>query len=88
MTGKILCRFYVRGLIAVLVPPLVAASYFIIWFHYLKASPPDSPVFFGPKGGLWVYCSWFAIGVIGLNLSPYGFDGIETRMLMDPRWAA
>jgi hypothetical protein len=50
-------RFYVRGLTAVLVPPLVTTYYFVIWFHYLKASPADSPVFFGPRRGLWVYYS-------------------------------
>jgi hypothetical protein len=86
--GQKLRRFYVRGLTAVLVPPLVTAYYFVIWYHYLKASPTDSPVSFGPSGGLWVFYSWFLIGIIGLNLSSYGFEGIEATMLMDPRWAA
>jgi len=86
--GQNLRRFYVRGLTAVLIPPLVAAYYFVIWFYYLKASPADSPVFFGPRGGLWVFYSWFLIGIIGLNLSSYGFEGIEASMLMDLRWAA
>ncbi|KAE9368458.1 hypothetical protein N431DRAFT_560869 [Stipitochalara longipes BDJ] len=86
--GQKLRRFYVRGLTAVLIPPLVTAYYFFIWFHYLRASPANSQVFFGPRGGLWVYYSWFVIGVIGLNLSSYGFEGIEASMLMDLRWAA
>jgi hypothetical protein len=86
--GGELRRFYVRGLTAVFIPPLVTAYYFITWFHYLKASLADNLVFFGPRGGLWVYYSWFVIGVIGLNLSSYGFEGIEASMLMDPRWAA
>lgn len=85
--GNKLRGFYVRGLTAILVPPLAAAYYFVIWFHYLKASPADILVFFGPKGGLWVYYSWFVTGVIGLNISSNRFEGVEASILMDPRWA-
>lgn len=63
-------------------------GYFIsVWYFYLRPSKLDDPVAFGPKGAKWIYYGWFVAGVIGLNLSLYGLEGVEAAMMMEPGWA-
>jgi hypothetical protein len=67
--------------------PLVVTGYFIaLWRTYLAPIDSNSPLPFGPPGAKWVFYSWFLVGVIGLNLSLYGMEGVEAGMLMEPAW--
>jgi hypothetical protein len=85
--GHSLRRFYFRALVGVL-GPLVVIGYFIsVWRFYLVPADPNSPVAFGPIGAKWIFYGWFVAGVIGLNLSLYGLEGVEAAMLMEPTWS-
>jgi hypothetical protein len=84
--GHPLRRFLFRALVGVF-GPLVVIGYFVaVWYFYLKDAKPDDPVAFGPIGAKWIFYSWFVAGVIGLNLSLYGLEGVEAAMLMEPGW--
>lgn len=86
--GVNLRRYWVRGLIGILVPLAVTIYWFLVWFVYLIPENPANPVQFGHSGGRWVYYSWFLIAIFGINLSKYSLRGVEAAMMMDPRWAA
>ncbi|KAI9767516.1 MAG: hypothetical protein M1839_004476 [Geoglossum umbratile] len=85
--GHPLPRFYLRGLVGVLVPPIVTIYYLVIWAFYLNSRSPSSFFAFGPRGALIVFYSWFIVGVVGLNLAKYGLVGTEAGMMMEPGWA-
>ena len=86
--GDPLRIFWPRTLCCVLVAPLLTIYYAIIWHLFLKSHDHDSPVNHGPRGGRWIYYSWFILSAIGINLSKYGLAGAEAGMLMNRRWAA
>jgi hypothetical protein len=65
-------------------------KWFLVWYVY-KVPDPDnkqSPFLFGHSGGLWLFYSWFLVGIFGLGLAKYGLVGVEASMMMDKRWAA
>lgn len=67
--------------------PIIVTAYFIaVWRYYLAPIDSDNPVAFGYVGANWIFYSWFVVGVIGLNLSLYGMEGVEAGMLMEPSW--
>jgi hypothetical protein len=86
--GDPLRFFWGRTLCCILVPPLLTIYYAIIWHFWLRSYDYDSPVNHGPRGGRWVYYSWFILSAVGINLSKYGLAGVEAGMLMDRRWMA
>lgn len=85
--GHPLRRFYFRACVGVL-GPLIVIGYFVsVWYIYLRPVKLDDPVAFGPVGAKWIYYGWFVAGVIGLNLSLYGLEGVEAAMMMEPGWS-
>ncbi|KAF2028774.1 hypothetical protein EK21DRAFT_101653 [Setomelanomma holmii] len=86
--GHLLRRFYFRALVGCLGPLVVTAYFIILWRIYLAPIDPESPIAFGPPGATWIFYSWFVVGVIGLNLSMYGMQGVEAGMMMEPHWQA
>lgn len=84
--GYLLRRFYLRNLIAILVPAAIAAYFIAIWLLYIDERDQQGPLKHGRPGALTVFYSWFVIGTIGLNLAEYGLAGVEASMLMEPRW--
>ncbi|KAK3376273.1 hypothetical protein B0T24DRAFT_665270 [Lasiosphaeria ovina] len=83
-------RFYLRGLVAILVPTAVAAYFVAIWLAYINPGGGEQggPLTIGRPGGLLIFYSWFVIGTLGLGLAEYGLAGVEASMLMEPGWAA
>ncbi|KAH7081825.1 hypothetical protein BKA63DRAFT_463289 [Paraphoma chrysanthemicola] len=86
--GHRLRRFWWRAFIGVFGPIIVTAYFITLWRVYLAPIDPESLVAFGPPGATWIFYSWFVVGVIGLNLSMYGMEGVEAAMLMEPHWQA
>jgi hypothetical protein len=86
--GRPLERYYLRGIIAILCPIIITAYWYIVWFVYLIPSDPGTDLFFGHSGAIYVFYSWFLIGIFGLGISEYGMVGIEASMMMEKRWAA
>jgi hypothetical protein len=85
--GKRLQRFYVRTLAGVFGPFVIGAYFIAIWRIYiLPAEKAEGPLTFGKHGAMWIFYSWFATGVVGLNLSLYILKGVEGAMLMEPLW--
>ncbi|KAI1412963.1 hypothetical protein F5Y13DRAFT_162199 [Hypoxylon sp. FL1857] len=79
-------RFWIRTLTLVVIPAGVTAYYFMIWLHFTKS--PDDPVKYGSASEIWIFYSWFLIGVFGLGWSKYGLAGVESAMLQTSFWEA
>ncbi|OJD15252.1 hypothetical protein AJ78_04474 [Emergomyces pasteurianus Ep9510] len=79
-------RFFLRAVAVILGPVIVLAYYIYIW--QLVQSRKGNPLKFGRTNELWIYYSWFVVGVFGLNFSKYGLLGIEASMLHDRNWQA
>ncbi|KAE8149861.1 hypothetical protein BDV25DRAFT_140379 [Aspergillus avenaceus] len=78
--GKYPIRQYLsRTIILLLLPPLVATYFLLIWLLCLRRG--NNPVKYGHVGEVWVYYSWFVIGVFGLGWSKHGLGGVEMAML-------
>ncbi|PGH12424.1 hypothetical protein AJ80_06731 [Polytolypa hystricis UAMH7299] len=77
-------RFYLRSLLVVFVPFAISAYYLFISFYFLL--PKKDIVKFGYSNEIWIYYSWFVVGVFGLGLSQYGLVGVEAGMLQSPSW--
>ncbi|KAF2625091.1 hypothetical protein BU25DRAFT_460571 [Macroventuria anomochaeta] len=84
--GQPLNRFYFRSAVGVLGPIIVSAYFIAIWRIYLTLVDVQGPLAFGSPGATWVFYSWFAAGVVGLNFNLYGLAGVEAAMLMEPAW--
>jgi hypothetical protein len=84
--GFPLRRFIVRTALLIVVPPLITAYFIVISWVYRAPDPERNP--YGHRNALWVYYSWFVIGVFGLGISSYGLAGIEAAMLQDRHWHA
>ncbi|PGH12318.1 hypothetical protein AJ79_04384 [Helicocarpus griseus UAMH5409] len=84
--GYHLPRFYARALVAIFVPVTVTVFYFAIWGAVAKRD--DSLIRYGLPGEVWLYYSWFIVGVFGLNLSRYALLGVEAAMLQERFWHA
>ncbi|KAM5443192.1 hypothetical protein MferCBS31731_001509 [Microsporum ferrugineum] len=82
--GYRLPRFYTRALMAIFVPGLVTVYYFSIRNIIIKRE--NDVIKSGFPGEVWLYYSWFVVGVFGLNLSRYALLGIEAAMLQDNFW--
>jgi hypothetical protein len=72
-------HYYTRTLILLLIPPLLTAYFLVIWLLYLRKG--DDAVKYGASGEVWIYYSWFVIGVFGLGWSKHGLSGVEMAML-------
>ncbi|KAF7589814.1 hypothetical protein BBP40_003623 [Aspergillus hancockii] len=81
-----LCHYYARTLIVLLIPPLLTTYFLVIWLRYLQKG--DDPVKYGATGEVWIYYSWFVIGVFGLGWSKHGLSGVEMAMLQSPFFRA
>ncbi|KAK2786146.1 hypothetical protein FQN53_006908 [Emmonsiellopsis sp. PD_33] len=84
--AHMLRRFAIRSLLLVVIPPLVTIYYFFIWKVLVSEDPERLPV--GHRNAIWVYYSWFIVGVFGLNVSRYGLAGVEAAMLQHEFWHA
>ncbi|PGH13495.1 hypothetical protein AJ79_03625 [Helicocarpus griseus UAMH5409] len=84
--GHKLRRFPARG-IAIILGPLLVTAYFIIIWAFIEKRERDT-IKYGLNGELWVFYSWFIVGVFGLNLSKYGLQGVEAAMLQTRTWQA
>jgi hypothetical protein len=75
-------RYYVRGLVGIFAPLIIAIFFIVVWQVYLFPLDDDPAFVAGPPGASLVFYAWFIIGVLGLNLSLYGMKGVEAGMLM------
>lgn len=73
-------RYWARTFILLLVPLSISGYYYWIWL-YLLSRPHDDAIKFGSATEIWVYCSWFIIGVFALEWSKHGLIGVEVAML-------
>ncbi|CAI0652204.1 unnamed protein product [Colletotrichum noveboracense] len=73
-------RYWTRTIIGLLVPLSVTGYYYWIW-QYLLSRPQDDAIKFGSATEIWVYYSWFIIGVFALEWSKHGLVGVEVAML-------
>jgi len=86
--GYSLRRFYLRGVVPILVPIAVTAYFVAIWLLYINPGEEQGqPLKIGRPGALPIFYSWFVIATLGLSLSEYGLVGVEASMLMEPGWA-
>ncbi|KLJ11309.1 hypothetical protein EMPG_09758 [Blastomyces silverae] len=82
--GYPLQRYWRRSLLLVIVPPGITAYFCLIeWFLISKNAKSNQ---YGHRNALWVYYSWFILGVFGLGISKYGLAGVEATMLQDRHW--
>ncbi|KAI1144630.1 hypothetical protein F5Y05DRAFT_33620 [Hypoxylon sp. FL0543] len=79
-------RFWRRTLTLLVIPFGITAYYFVIWLRFKRN--PDDPVKYGSAIEIWIFYSWFAIGVFGLEWSKYGLVGVESAMLQASFWKA
>ncbi|KAK2743616.1 hypothetical protein FQN55_007214 [Onygenales sp. PD_40] len=82
--GYHLTRFYTRALVAVFVPLVVTVYYIALWTFVNKREADI--VKYGLPGEVWLFYSWFVVGVFGLNLSRYALLGVEAAMLQESFW--
>ncbi|PGH04090.1 hypothetical protein AJ79_07190 [Helicocarpus griseus UAMH5409] len=79
--GYSLRRFTLRALLLVIVPRALTAYFCVIeWFMITKNAESNQ---YGHRNALWVYYSWFIVGVFGLGISKFGLAGVEAAMLQD-----
>lgn len=81
-------RYWVRPLVAVLVPSIVTAYYGVIWVYLIHGTVYDEVVNYRTFSGSLIFYSWFIIGVFGLSWSKYGLVGVEASMLRTRFWSA
>ncbi|KAK2802464.1 hypothetical protein FQN51_004527 [Onygenales sp. PD_10] len=79
-------RFHARGLIAVFAP--AAVTIYFILLSWMVIDREHDAVKYGYPGEIWLFYSWFVVGVFGLSLSRYGFMGVEASMLQERFWQA
>ncbi|KAL2364751.1 hypothetical protein RJZ56_002271 [Blastomyces dermatitidis] len=83
-SGYPLQRYWRRSLLLVIVPLGITAYFCLIeWFLISKNAASNR---YGHRNALWVYYSWFILGVFGLGISKYGLAGVEATMLQDRHW--
>ncbi|ODH46635.1 hypothetical protein GX48_07289 [Paracoccidioides brasiliensis] len=82
--GYPLRRFYLRSVLLVLVPPAITAYFCVIEWAVITRNAESNQ--YGHRTALWVYYSWFIIGVFGLGISKFGLAGVEAVMLQDRHW--
>ncbi|EEH37360.2 hypothetical protein PAAG_07641 [Paracoccidioides lutzii Pb01] len=82
--GYLLRRFYLRSVLLVLVPPAITAYFCVIEWAVITKNAESNR--YGHRIALWVYYSWFIIGVFGLGISKFGLAGVEAVMLQDRHW--
>lgn len=81
-------RYWVRPLVAIVIPVTLAVYYGIIWAYLVQGTPNDETVKYRTYSGSLVFYSWFVIGVFGLSWAKYGIVGIEASMLRSRFWTA
>ncbi|KAK2746128.1 hypothetical protein FQN55_005757 [Onygenales sp. PD_40] len=79
-------RFHARGLIAVFAP--AAVTIYFILLSWMVIDREHDAVKYGYPGEIWLFYSWFVVGVFSLSLSRYGFMGVEASMLQERFWQA
>lgn len=82
--GYPLRRFLTRAILLVTVPPLLTAYFLAIAYCLIVENAESNK--FGHRNALWVYYSWFVVGVFGLAISKNGLAGVEAAMLQERRW--
>lgn len=75
-------RYYFRAIVGIATPIIVTGAYVTIWAVYLRSLDEKSNFIAGPPGGSYVFYAWFIIGVLGLPLSVYGMNAVESGILM------
>ncbi|RFU30890.1 hypothetical protein B7463_g5464, partial [Scytalidium lignicola] len=78
-------RFLKRTLVLIFAPLAVTAYYLWIWLYFLKRDS-EGPVKYGINNQIWIFYSWFLIGVFGLDWSKHGLIGVEAAMLQTYFW--
>lgn len=73
------------GTLAVLA---ITVYFWVLWMFYLNPSDQDANgLVFGRRGADAIYYSWFVIATLGLGISQYALEAIETSLLKRPFWA-
>ncbi|KAL5042457.1 hypothetical protein BDW71DRAFT_190104 [Aspergillus fruticulosus] len=85
--GYSLQRFIARGLILLVVPPLLTVYFIVICFVY-RAPDPAANGYTDHQNGQLVFYSWWILGLFGLGISRYGLSGVEAAMLQEELWHA
>ncbi len=81
-------RYWLRALVLIFIPTIIAAYYAIIWVQLLQKSRFDEVVKYRTFSGSLIYYSWFLIGVFGLSWFKFGLLGVEASMLCSHFWGA
>ncbi|KAK4201653.1 hypothetical protein QBC40DRAFT_223192 [Triangularia verruculosa] len=79
----------IRGIVFAFLPLSLTIYFIVIWRLYLV---PDSgsanDLVFGRAGANAIYYSWFVLASVGLTFFVYAREGVEDRMLSQPKWSA
>lgn len=65
---------------------MITAYFLWVWRYLLSRDETLNPKF-GHRSEIWVFYSWFFIGVFGLNIAQYGLAGVEAGMLQERFWS-
>lgn len=79
-------RYWVRPLVAVVIPTIVTAYFGVIWAYLVQGIANDEAVKYRTFSGSLIFYSWFVIGVFALSWSEYGLVGVEASMLHSRFW--
>lgn len=80
--------YWVRSLVLISIPPIIAAYYGVIWVALVQNSVYDEVVKYRTFSGSLIFYSWFIIGVFALSWAKFGLVGVEASMLRTRFWRA
>lgn len=80
--------YWVRSLVLISIPPIIAAYYGVIWVALVQNSVYDEAVKYRTFSGSLIFYSWFIIGVFALSWAKFGLLGVEASMLRTRFWRA
>lgn len=72
-------RYYFR---AIITPITITGVFIVMWIIYLGSLDKSSEFITGLMGGIYIFCSWFVISVLGLPLYLYGMNAVEAGILI------
>lgn len=73
-------RYISRTLALLFIPAFITAYYYWIWLYLLNRELDDAYKY-GSRNEVWVFWSWFIVGVFALDWAAYGLVGVEVAML-------
>ncbi|KAF6814820.1 hypothetical protein CSOJ01_03831 [Colletotrichum sojae] len=80
-------RYLSRTLVLLFVPAFITAYYYWIWLYLLNRELDDAYKY-GSRNEVWVFWSWFIVGVFALDWAAHGLVGVEVAMLETPFFQA